>query len=62
MVRHYGREVNLRVLAKGGMTLLENKWAEVRPSAFGTGTERELEAGRQDWKPQTAEKTGKNVN
>lgn len=58
MVRHYGREVNLRVLAKGGMTLLENKWADVRPSVFGTGTERELKTGQPNWKPQGPEKAG----
>lgn len=58
MVRHYGREVNLRVLAKGGMTLLENRWAEVRPEVFGTRTERELRTGQQNWKPSTPKRGG----
>lgn len=58
MVRHYGREVNIRVLAKAGMKLLETNWADVRPDAFGTRTERELETGQQNWKPQTPRKAG----
>lgn len=44
MVRHYGRDVRVRVLAREGMRLLENRWAELRPTGLPrTGTEHELE-------------------
>lgn len=44
MVRHYGRDARVKVLAREGMKLLENRWAELRPTALPrTGTERELE-------------------
>jgi hypothetical protein len=46
MVRHYGRDVRVRELARQRMRLLENRWAELRPAALPrTGTERELETG-----------------
>jgi hypothetical protein len=44
MVRHYGREVRIRVLARDGMKLLENRWSEVRQPAL----EQEQNA---NWKP-----------
>jgi hypothetical protein len=44
MVRHYSRDVRVRALARDGMKLLENRWAELRPAALPrTGTEQELE-------------------
>lgn len=44
MVRHYGRDVRVKALARDGMRLLESRWAELRPAALPrTGTERELE-------------------
>ena len=44
MVRHYGRDVRVRALARDGMKLLESRWAELRPASLPrTGTERELE-------------------
>lgn len=30
MVRHYGRDVRIRELARQGMKLLEDRWAELR--------------------------------
>jgi len=46
MVRHYGREVNVRSLARDGMRLLESRWHELRPASLPrTGTEPELETG-----------------
>jgi len=36
MVRHYGRDVSLRALAKNGMRRLEERWAEVQPAALKT--------------------------
>lgn len=44
MVRHYGREVSLRALARDGMKLLESRWNDVRPAAL----EQERNA---NWKP-----------
>lgn len=44
MVRHYGKEVRIRVLARDGMKLLENRWNEVRQPAL----EQEQNA---NWKP-----------
>jgi hypothetical protein len=44
MVRHYGREVRVRVLARDGMKLLESRYAEVRQPAL----EQEQNA---NWKP-----------
>lgn len=44
MVRHYGREVRTRVLARDGMKLLEARWNEVRQPAL----EQEQNA---NWKP-----------
>lgn len=46
MVRHYGREVRVKVLARDGMKLLESRWAEVRQPAL----EQEQNA---NWKPST---------
>jgi hypothetical protein len=44
MVRHYGRDVNVRALARDGMRLLENRWHELRPQSLPrTRAERELE-------------------
>lgn len=34
MVRHYGREVSSRALARDGMKLLESRWSEVRPAVL----------------------------
>jgi integrase len=34
MVRHYGKEVSIRALARDGMKLLESRWSEVRPAAL----------------------------
>lgn len=34
MVRHYGRDVSLRALAKNGMKRLEERWSEVQPAAL----------------------------
>lgn len=34
MVRHYGRDVSLRALARNGMKRLEERWGEVRPAAL----------------------------
>lgn len=34
MVRHYGRDVNLRTLARNGMKRLEDRWSDVQPAAF----------------------------
>lgn len=34
MVRHYGRDVSLRALARNGMKRLEERWNEVRPAAL----------------------------
>lgn len=42
MVRHYGREVSVKALARDGMKLLESRWSDVSPVAFGKRTEREL--------------------
>src|SRR5690606_21633356 len=40
MVRHYGRDVRVKALARDGMRLLESRWAELRPAALPrTGTE-----------------------
>ncbi|MBZ9807637.1 tyrosine recombinase XerC [Mesorhizobium sp. ESP-6-2] len=44
MVRHYGREVSVRALARDGMKLLESRYAEVRQPAL----EQEQNA---NWKP-----------
>lgn len=44
MVRHYGRDVNLKRLARDGMQMLEARWAEVGPKFL----EREQNA---NWKP-----------
>lgn len=44
MVRHYGKEVRVRVLARDGMKLLESRWGEVRQPAL----EQEQNA---NWKP-----------
>lgn len=44
MVRHYGRDVRVKVLAKDGMKLLESRWAEVKQPAL----EQEQNA---NWKP-----------
>lgn len=44
MVRHYGREVSMRALARDGMKLLESRWNEVRPDVL----EREQNT---NWKP-----------
>lgn len=44
MVRHYGREVRVRVLARDGMKLLESRYSEVSVAAL----EREQNA---NWKP-----------
>lgn len=44
MVRHYGREVSMQVLARDGMKLLESRWNEVRPDVL----EREQNT---NWKP-----------
>jgi transposase len=44
MVRHYGREVSLKALARNGMKLLESRWKDVRPVAL----EQEQNA---NWKP-----------
>ena len=45
MVRHYGRDVSLRALARNGMSKLEERWSEVRPNAL-----REQEQNG-NWKP-----------
>lgn len=34
MVRHYGRDVSLRALARNGMKRLEERWNDVQPAAF----------------------------
>lgn len=34
MVSHYGKEVQLRKLAKDAMKLMEERWSDVRPGAF----------------------------
>lgn len=34
MVRHYGKDVSLRALARNGMKRLEQRWSEVRPAAL----------------------------
>lgn len=44
MVRHYGREVRVKILARDGMKLLESRWAEVKQPAL----EQEQNA---NWKP-----------
>jgi hypothetical protein len=44
MVQHYGREVNVRVLARDGMKLLESRWSEVQIKSI----EQEQNA---NWKP-----------
>ncbi len=52
MVEHYSRDVRVKALARDGMRLLENRWSELRPTGLPrTGTERELETVRQNWKP-----------
>lgn len=44
MVRHYGREVRVKILARDGMKLLESRWAEVKQPSL----EQEQNA---NWKP-----------
>lgn len=53
MVRHYGREVSIRALAKDGMKLLESRWSEVRPAALGSEAETWSAARRvgNKWEP-----------